>query len=252
MQTQKPNEEHSDSVPLHRSYGCRKKETLFDRILLIFYRILATAVLLLFFGTAAMIVGFAAVYVGTPVILPLILLAIFLLIRRPCRLIRKRRKFIKQMKKFCREHHFQLTQFRGFFAAMRYVPNVPDFALETESCVYYGKYLTCPQYHVHLTFLSADRIRIKKGIISSRFQVLYGVKNQDTEKKFLFAECPSTEQKKSVRIVLLNPVPHSMFVKNRDGEIVASGTGERMFGYVICSGNGFLESVRRETESKKF
>ncbi len=84
--------------------------------------------------------------------------------------------------------------------------------------------------------------------LAKKAKVVWGFEPRSAERKFVVGDRIAKEQKKTYRAVILNPVPHSMYIKNRDGETVASGSGEGQFGYIIFTGSGFLESVQREFE----
>ena len=46
----------------------------------------------------------------------------------------------------------------------------------------------------------------------------------------------------------MNPVPHDVFKTDMDGAVIPIGTGEPMKGYIMFSGSGFIETLRREAE----
>jgi hypothetical protein len=52
---------------------------------------------------------------------------------------------------------------------------------------------------------------------------------------------------KSARALIVNPVPHTIRKVEKDGAIYETGTGERMWGYTIFSGSGFLETLDCES-----
>jgi hypothetical protein len=52
---------------------------------------------------------------------------------------------------------------------------------------------------------------------------------------------------KSARALIVNPVPHTIRKVEKDGAIYETGTGERMWGYTVFSGSGFLETLDRES-----
>ncbi len=249
MKKQERERPKTEDVPLYRSYGVKRRETVLDRVLVVFYRIVATLIFLTALFALGLIIVFAVAYLGllTQVVLGLLLL--ILLLYRPCRFLHKRRSFVRKLKRLCKRQGWQLTMHRGFFASLRHKEGAFDFSLDMGKTVYDGTYLTLYRYNTFLTFLSADRIQTKKGMVG-RLAVVWGFVPKPDIRPFVVGEAICRKGKRSERAVILNPVPHSMFVKNKDGETVASGSGERQFGYVICTGSGFLETLQREAESQ--
>ena len=242
--------ERSDIEPieLHRSYGVTKKETWLTHLNSWLASVLAVKLLigLSVVWILALVLLIAMLgYLG--ILLAIIATALFVyfvLLRK----VRKRIKFLFRLRRTCKKYGFKLTFKRNFFSGLRFNKRGLDFTVDTGKKIWCVRFFTTPKYLSHITFVDKKSIQIKTGIIKSRLGFVLGLNRSKVKHiEYTFDDCITAEGRKIEKAVLLNPVPHDVFKKDYDGAIIPIGTGERIHGYTIFSGSGFLENLRRES-----
>lgn len=244
-------ESTENPVPLHRSYGVRKKEGFFawfnNKIAAVFALILiAFLVVIWFLGIFALMgalgaIGTALSFVVTACIV------YFVGLRR----VRIRRKFIRRLKKVCKKCNFKLTFKRGFFSALRFHFDGLDFTVETGEKLYCVKLIPAKKLS-HVIFYDKDTVQIRTNITRSHFKLVLGFNDPKTKMvKFGFesTEIPHTS-KEVENVALLNPVPLDMFRRDSDGAVIATGNGHRFYDYTLYAGSGFINALVRRHEDE--
>lgn len=242
--------ERSDIEPieLHRSYGVTKKETWITHLNGVLASVLA--VILIVMLSAVWILGIVLLigmmgYLGIFLAMVACAVLIYLI---PMRKLRKRVRFLFRLRRTCKKYGFKLTFKRNFFSGLRFNKRGLDFTVDTGKKIWCVRFFTTPKYLSHITFVDKKSIQIKTGIIKSRLGFVLGLnKSKVKSVEYTFDDCIEADTKKVERAILLNPVPHDIFKKDYDGAIIPIGTGERIHGYTIFSGSGFLENLRRES-----
>ena len=244
-------ESTENPVPLHRSYGVRKREGFFawfnNKIAAVFALILiAFLVTIWFLGIYALIgalgvIGTALGFVATACII------YFVGLRR----VRIRRKFLRRLKKTCKKCNFKLTFKRGFFSALKFHSDGLDFTVETGEKLYCVKMIPSKKLS-HVIFYDKDTVQIRTNITRSHFKLVLGFNEPKTKMvKFSFENIKTPYTSKQVEnIALLNPVPLDMFRRDSDGAVIATGNGHKFYDYTLYAGSGFINTLARQHENE--
>lgn len=244
------NKHTYEHVPLYHSYGVFRKFGLPRKILETFYKIVATWVLVVLGLAASLTIFYALGY--APIIISTAIFNTFaaFVLYKPVRLLHKRFSFMRKLKRICRKNGHTLTVNRPFPKYFTHNKEKVDFCVDTGRKIYYGCFLTVAKRLTHVTFLDENRIRLTTRINAERnkFYQIYDLQKKHREKEFSFPCVSPAPDRETVKAVVLNPSPHSLFVKDKDGVERESGTGEFVFGYHIHTGTGFINTVKREFE----
>ena len=238
-------------VPLYMSYGVTKKEGFFAKLNNVLAAILA-AVLLVSFGVMWGLGSYILVsMLGTiGIALVIIVVAAFVYFKL-CRKIRKRVRFLIRLKKHCKRMGYTLKFYRGFFAALKLNGQGIDFTVDTGKKLWTVRFFTPKKYLSHIIFESNAKIGIKTNITKSQLKFVLGFnKPKYKQLDYKYVERIETEGRKTASALLINPVPHEVFKKDSDGAVIPIGTGEKLFGYTMFTGSGFLENLAREDDAQ--
>lgn len=247
--TEKKNTDY-EHVPLYRSYGVFRKFGLPRKILETFYKVLATLVLALLAFAAALTIVTAIIYAPVLISTAIVVIIASFILYKPVRLLHKRFRFMRKLKRVCRKNGHTLIINRRFPKYFVHNKEQEDFCVDTGRKIYYGCFLTIPKRLTHVTFLDEKRIRLTTRINAERnkFYQIYDLQKKHREKEFYFPYVYSMSKRPVVKVVILNPSPHAIFVKDKDGVERESGTGEFTCGYYIHTGSGFVNTIERETK----
>lgn len=260
--------EYSDvyKVPLHRSYGITKRESFFTYL----NEYLATALTVILY--AAM---FIMIAVGLYMLITLlghvgqliaILALIWFILWKFFRVPRKRIKFLLKLRRKCRALGYKIEYKRGILRGMRFNKSGADLTVDTGKKLWTVRFLPAKRYNCDFIFedestlkIKHNPIRFKSSIMGRRASYVAiskqssgGGANDKIKIKTLpysFSEADEIKMngRKSARALVINPVPHTLKKKEKDGATYETGTGERMWGYTVFSGTGFLETLERES-----
>lgn len=234
-------------VPLHRTYGARKKVTVFTYINEALASVLAIILIILMSITWVLgAVLFILLMGGIGTVIVVIATVSFVYFKL-CRKLRKRIKFLRKLKRKCRRLGYTVTYHRGLFKGLRLNKQGYDLTVDTGEKLWCLRFFTPPKYLCHLVILSKNKMRIKFNITKSRLKFVLGLNDpKNIEFDYTFTdELPDTG-KKAERALLLNPVPHELYRKDEDGAVIPTGTGSHIHGYVVFTGTGFLQTLERE------
>ncbi len=232
-------------VPLHRSYGVTRRETVLDDILHIAMLVLATALFAVFGAIVLLVVITLFVAAPDSIRFPAGGLLIVLVLWIPVRVLHKRWVFVRKLTRFCRANHYRLERKRGFLAGLRHSNKSVDFVLSTGRYSYGVCYLTTVRHHSHLIFSGKDEITRITNVGNNKFAAIYGRQFHAKKKLFVFPEWEGQAEEKPISVILCNPAPDAMFRIQPDGSRATSGTGDVAFGRHIYVGSGFLHAVER-------
>ena len=242
------NKHTYEHVPLYHSYGVMRKFGLPRKILETFYKIVATCVLAVLGFAATLTLVTAVLY--APILISTSIIVIFasFVLYKPVRLLCKRFAFIVRLKRKCRKSQYTLKLKRRFPKYFTHSNDQFDLFVDTGKKIYYGCFLTVAKYHTHVTFLDKEKIRFTTRINAERnkFYLIYDLQKKHKIKHFEFPPVNEIEGKETVKVVILNPSPHTLFVTDKNGVDRESGTGEFVFGYHIHTASGFLNTIERE------
>ncbi len=238
-------------VPMHRAYGKTRKvyprleklkENVLRGILLYFLLYVAFIALLILYVMLACsdVMSFCIV---TPITVALLII----LTRTP----RKRIRFLRKLKKFCKKNNYTLTFNRRFFACFLWEKDAKaDFTLKTRTHIYFVKFATAAKRNSDIIFLSKTEMLYRKLRLNNKFTVAFNL--QPKVKKLTVSFPDEAYEENATAVILLNPVPRDIAIKDKDGSTVATGDGEDRFGYSIYGGTGFLEAVTRNENNSNF
>ncbi len=248
---------YSGDVPLHRSYGVKKRLRPWqEKMELGISKIFLFWILgVLLFVSSVSVICFFLYFPEMWIKLVIgIAVGVIFTVRRT-RTIRKRAKFSRSLKKMCREKKFRLTREQSFFASLIWSGNREDFVLETGSCIYYARYLTVGKYRSTVYLEKPDEIRLVKRPLQNKFTTIFDihprVKHYPLDFEIGDRVSSVWEHKRVVKAMIVNPVCEDMRYKKKDGGYETTGNGGTHFGYTIFTASGFLETVRRNENAPK-
>ena len=237
-------------VPLYRSYGTTKKVNPW----LILANITLTKILgFILFAFQFFIMGlsvyFIFLYGGTLLPTLIVVVASWIILGLETRAFRRRAKFVKRIKRFCKKNGYMITFTQTLIDSLYWNNDERlDFILETDKEIYYVKFATAKSSLVTMTFLSKNEMRYTKHRRRSAFQTIMGMSDKTKIMKINFPDFIDESNPKDRKIIVTNPTPRDIFVKTNDGVVVPTGSGERIHGYTIYSGAGFMDMLRRTKE----
>ena len=203
-----------------------------------------------------------------------VLSVVIFLYAKVLRKLRKRLCFARKLKRKCKKLGYRSFSCRSLFSGLRLRREGVDLVLDTGKTLWLLRYLTPPQRLTKI-ILGHDgtvtiRTNIASEIASKRRMLSFGLpKNRICEYapfdvsegalRELMRKDP--ERKKKLRTVrnlpdgtnrtvacavVINPSPYEMYKKEKDGAVIPIGTGEKLYGYTVFTGSGFLETMVRE------
>ena len=232
-------------TPMYRSYGKVKKiYPKFER----FKEMVCQGILiwfLLWIGFVFCLILYKMI-AYSDVLAFLIALVVVIIVLIPETLVqRKRIAFIRKLKKACKKNGWEYRTKRRFFASFLWNGREEeDFSVRTRTHIYLVKYATAKRRYSDMIFLSKSKMVYRKLRLNNKFTAAFDLKPKVTEMNVRFPQ--TFDDGYTVRAILINPVPRDIFKKDSDGSIVATGSGEKLFGYTVFSGSGFIATLERE------
>lgn len=238
-------------IPLYRSYGVKKK---YNPTLIKLNNFLARSLVAFFIFFQLFVVStvafafwfYAGELISTVVTLILVTLLYFLNTRIP----RARRKFTKKLRKLCKEKKYRLEFKRSFWKSLSWADKDEiDFSLKAGKYTYFVRYATATKTLSTMSFLSKTELVYTKHPRNNKFTLFFDFKDKKKLLPISFPSYINNDDKYSIKAILINPVPMNIEKKGSFGEgMEPTGTGERLFGYTIFNGTGFIETVQRNAE----
>lgn len=238
-------------IPLYRSYGVKKK---YNPTLIKLNNFLARSLVAFFIFFQLFVVStvafafwfYAGELISTVVTLILVTLLYFLNTRIP----RARRKFTKKLRKLCKEKKYRLEFKRSFWKSLSWADKDEiDFSLKAGKYTYFVRYATATKTLSTMSFLSKTELVYTKHPRNNKFTLIFDFKDKKKLLPISFPSYINNDDKYSIKAILINPVPMNIEKKGSFGEgMEPTGTGERLFGYTIFNGTGFIETVQRNAE----
>ena len=258
--------EYSDiyQVPLHRSYGAKKRETWlshFNEHLATFLMVVLYAWMFIMLALGTYMFISALGHIGT---LIAVLAAVWFIVWKFFRVPRKRIAFLLKLRRRCKRFGYKVEYKRNIFKGMRFLTEGIDLTVNTGKKLWIVRFLPCYRYNSDLIFMNDSTINIKHNRIRLKASLFPGHIRQgariDTKQNkrfsaggktktisYSFTDEVSVSGVKTARALIVNPVPHTIRKAEFDGAIYETGTGEKMWGYTLFSGSGFLETLERES-----
>lgn len=234
-------------VPLYRSYGVKKKaRPMITALNLTLAKIIMIGIMFWNFVIIAVASFFMFRYGGALLATVVALVLFWVLIGKHSRIPRRRMEFVRKLKRCCRKNGYELDFIRGPFESYFWnESDTVDIELRAEGEVYLIKYATAKRPLSSFTFLSKSEMRYTRHRTKNRFNLVLGLSDRAKDMTIRFP------QREGNRIILVNPSPREIFVKTDMGVIVPTGSGEKIHGYTIYSGKGFLEMLERRKREKE-
>ena len=240
-----------ENTPLHRSYGVKKRVSVFTRVNNAIAETMAITMIVLYaimwvMGAAMLIILMGGV--GT--LISIVATASFVYFKL-CRKIRKRARFMRKLKKQCRKFKYKITVHRGFFEGLKLNKEGFDLTVNTGKKLWCVRFFTPKKYFCHLVILDKNKMQFRFNITKSYLKFILGLNEEKrVDFDYSFEDKLPDIGKPAERVLLLNPVPHELFKKDEDGAIIPTGTGTHIHGYTVFTGTGFLQTLERESREK--
>ena len=237
--------------PLYRTYGVTKKyRPTIAKLNNILGKTLVLS-LIIFQCFIIAVAGFAFWFYSGELIatvITIILTTVLYFINT--RIPRARHKFVKKLKKVCKEKKYRLEFKRGFWKSLSWADRDEiDFTLKAGKYTYFVRYATATKTLSTMTFLSKSELVYTKHPRNNKFTLIFDFKDKKKLMPISFPSYIDSDDKYSIKTILINPVPMNIEKKGSLGEgMEPTGTGERLFGYTIFNGTGFIETIQRNAE----
>ena len=277
---ERPSVSEYNPVPLYRSYGITKQESIFTVLneyiaIILGWLLYIPMFAIIIIGTIFMICLLGPV--GIVFVFASILMLIYFVLARK---IRKRAKFILKLQKTCRKLGYTMELKRGFLKGLKFNKEGIDLVIHTPTKKWFVRFMTTKKRNSHVTFINKDVIEIKK--IKGRVKLRSGMfgymhhnlskprvsnivprvsmhDHQSIEKgspklsyiPYSFNEIFNDDNFEVQKALVVNPVPLEMFKTDKSGSRIPIDTGERLFDYIMFSGSGFINTLEREYQKKR-
>ncbi len=167
------------------------------------------------------------------------------------RSLRKRMRFVRKLKKKCKKYGFKIEKKRGVFRGLKLNKEGFDLIITAPHTRYYIRFFTPRRHKSHITIYDENTVEIKTNIHNSRWKFILGLDKVKVRRMaYSYSDAVNEGVLRAKKVLLVNPVPHSMFKKDSDGAVIPIGTGERLYDYTIFSGSGFINELQREYEKR--
>ena len=84
----------------------------------------------------------------------------------------------------------------------------------------------------------------------SRIATIFDFKDRSITVPIAFPDEIDDNDKHGVKAILINPAVMDVNRKGSDGSTIPTGSGEKLFGYTIFTATGFIETLKRNSESE--
>lgn len=242
-----------EDVPLYRSYGVTKKVNLRRRRVM---EALGKAWTVFFLGVELGLILFItflfAFYTDVLVATTLFIVLFSIFFFNATKLIRRRARFLRRLKRACKKNGYALEFKRGFFKSLTWAKgDALDFTVKAGKWTYYVKLATSRRFLASFTFASKNQMKYTKIPRHNRFTIILDCKEKIYTMPIAFPAELDDKDKYSVKAILINPAVMNIYKKGSDGSTLPTGSGEKLFGYTIYTGTGFIETLKRNAEDEK-
>lgn len=240
--------DYPDEVPLHRSYGVRRKVYPWVER----FKLYVTRALLIFvFGFPLSCAGF--VFLMFMLFVPGVLVRflvggslVLLLVIWLTRTLRKRLIFLCKLRLFCKKHGASLRTEQSFLRSLRCSPDRDNFVLKTKECIYYVRYLTARTYRTTLFLEKEDELRLVKFPLNNIVSFVFDWKPKGKKYALKFDVPLTIDDTPVKKVLLLNPVCEEIKYRLERGGYEVTGSGGAHFGFTVYTGSGFLNALERD------
>ncbi len=164
----------------------------------------------------------------------------------PLRRLIKRGSFMRRLRRLCRDEGMTLYVYRNWLRSLYRAGNCPDLAVECGDTVYECMFFPAPKRLSVLRFEQPGRVHVVTGIVKNRFKEAVGARERVCERDFGFEPQTRLGEHRVIKAVVMNPVPYQLFYyDSRERRVVQGGSGAEVFGYVLYSSSGLLNTLER-------
>ena len=243
----------TEDVPLYRSYGVTKKVNPIKQFFAMFFlRGLTVFLMTSEFAILALVTYAFAVYSGVLIATIMFVIAFSIFFFHNTKLQRKRLSFLRKLKKTAKKNGIELEFRRGFLKSLVWSgKDDVDFVAKAGKWTYYVKFATTKRFLSSFLFVSNNEMKYIKLARRGNLAVIFNSKNKIKTWKIEFPSEINEGDKYSVKTILINPAVMDIERKSPDGATVPTGSGEKLFGYTIYTGSGFIETLKRNIEDEK-
>ncbi len=242
-------------VPMYRAYGKRKVyrpwlEKLNDLLAIglffmaiVFPMAMAVGAIVLASLKYAEVYSFATLLVGFFIFAGLLFFYIFAL-----RIPRKRLRFYGKLKKACKKNGYNVNFVRNFWSSLFWTnDDSVDIMVKAGGYTYLVKLFGAQNRKSDITFWHNGDMIYRKLRLRNNFTLIFDLKPKAKQKKICFKKSMAGE--KVINAVVLNPAPTEIYKRNANGDTEMSGNNDKLFGYTVYTGFGFIEALRRNAEN---
>ena len=243
----------TEDVPLYRSYGVTRKVNPVKQFLaMLALRGLTIFVMASEFAILIIVTVMFAIYSGVLISTVMFIIAFSILFFHNTKLQRKRLSFLRKLKKTAKNEGIKIEFKRGFFKSLMW-SNEPeiDFVAKAGKWTYYVKFATTKRFLSSFLFVSKDEMKYIKLARRGNLAIIFNSKNKIKSLRIAFPAEIDENDKYSVKTILVNPAVMNIERKSSDGATIPTGSGEKLFGYTIYTGSGFIETLKRNIEDEK-
>ena len=243
----------TEDVPLYRSYGVTKKVNPTARkIKEVVAKIVTVLFLTVELSIIVVVTLMLAFYTDVLIATTLFIILFSIFFFNATKLIRRRARFLRRLKKTCKKNGYELEFKRGFFKSLSWARGEEiDFTVKAGMWTYYVKLATSKRFLSSFTFISKNQMKYTKIPRHNRFTIIFGCKSKTYTMPIAFPENLDGKDKYTVKAILINPAVMNIEKKGSDGALLPTGSGEKLFGYTIYTGTGFIETLKRNAEEEK-
>ena len=239
---------YPDEVPLHRSYGVRRKVYPWvERFKLYVTRALLIFIFMFPLSCAGFV--FLMFMLFVPGVLVRVLIASFLvllLVIWLTRTLRKRLIFLCKLRLFCKKHGASLRTEQSFLRSLRWSPDRDNFVLKTKDCIYYVRYLTVWRYRTTLFLEKEDELRLVKAPLNNIVSFVFDLRPKVKRYVLNFDLSSPIYDVPMRNVLLVNPVCEEMKCRLEKDGYEVTGSGGEHFGFTVYTGSGFLNALKRD------
>ncbi len=239
-------------VPSYRAYGVTKRENIFTYLneilaVLLGWFIYIPLFAIILIGTVYMVMLWGSV--GTVFLFLIGFIIIYFVLARN---IRKRARFISKLRKKCKWFGYTVEFKRSFLKGLKFNKKGIDLIVHTPHKRWYVRFMTPKKHKSHITFVSKYEIEVKTNVTRNAMKAVLGLGKTKVKRiDYSFDEEFKLDRMPTQKVLLVNPVPLDMFKKDRDGGTIPIDTGEKLYDYIMFTGNGFINALEREYDENK-
>ena len=237
----------TEDVPLYRSYGVKRKvNPTAEKIKYTLAKMVTVLLMVSELAIIVIVTVMLAIYTDVLVATLLFIILFSIFFFNATKLLRRRMSFVRKLKKTCKQNKYRLEFKKSFFKSLSWAEDDSvDFIVKAGLYTSYVKYATSKRFLSSFTFVAKNQMKYTKIARHNRFTIIFDVKDKTYAMPIEFPKGIDENDKYAVKAILINPAVMNIEKKGSDGVVVPTGSGEKLFGYTIYTGSGFIETIKR-------